>query len=1191
MIIQHMFEKDIDRAINGVIQVSNDEAIRQELDEYVVTRELRRHFADFFDAYERALDAPTDRVGVWISGYFGSGKSHFLKMLSYLLENPEVDGRRAIDYFDGKVDDPMVVEQMRRASSVETEAILFNIDDMGGGWKEGAYSETALLRTFARVFYEHLGFFGLDLKLARFERMVDLKGGTERFREAYERIAGVPWVEERDAYGFHSMEIAEAAEEALGLSADDVESWIDNEVMVTLSPVDFVADVKAYVERRKAERGGRFRLLFMADEMGQFIGSNVSRMLNLQTIVERLGSECRGDVWVAVTSQEALDEMRTIVENDFSKIQGRFATRLSLSSSSVDEVIKRRVLAKKPEMASELRAEYGAKSAVLKNLFSFERSVGDLVGYTGAVDFMESYPFVGYQFALMPDVLNQIRRHGYSGKHISTGERSMLSAFQESAQAVEGREDGTLVPFWRFFDTLERQLDHGIKQVFERARQQAARGQGLEEWDVSVLKALYLVVYLPEAQLPTTVANVAILMADDIDADTLALKEHVKASLERLIAQNYVTRDGQRYTFLTDQEQDVEREIRATQIDSADVLERIKGVVYDGVYTNVKLCRGANDFPVDRYVDDSIHGRFQNGMRLDLITVAHELSEASDIELGMRSAEQALVVLSSGGDYYDLVQGAAKVRKYAQGINREGLPEEKRRFVERKQRQANEDMRAARVLIEDAIVAARVAVAGQVVAVPAASAKAKLDSVLERLAAAVFTKAELVNAPLSSDAQLGQALAGTTQQTLDPADAPNAGACAEVMRYLKAQDRTHQQVSFGDLQRHFQERPYGWRQDDVSLVLATLVGQQRASVTYAGAPVAARDPKLRGMLTNQSNFDKLGVRVRRGVAQHLVTGTKSLLREIDPTAQVPADEDGLVAAVADSLGRVREHCEALSRRYAVGRAYPGECEVRAVRDAVDGLLFGSREPEAFLRQLSIQGDDLVDALEDMSAVESFFKSQVAIFDQGTATARRLRSEGTYFEGDPVVTGALEKIEAILQMPSPYARVHELTGLCREADAAYDEVVRGMRTRMLERLAATLAEVETYAESQKSKAGVEVGSIARDARLYAKDKRLAIEHEESCTRLDAIGSQVAAWAEQQYRKVDEAVRRAAQAKVDKAGVRMTVQPKFQPKTKVLRRADVCPTRLLGSEEEVDAYVSDIRDKLVAALRESGSVRLG
>lgn len=1189
MIIQHLFAKDINRPINGVVQVSDDRAIGQELEEYVVTRELRRHFADFFDAYERALDAPTDRVGVWVSGYFGSGKSHFLKMLSYLLSNPEVDGRRAIDYFEGKVDDPMVMEQMRRAASVETEAILFNIDDMGGGWKEGAYSETALLRTFARVFYEHLGFFGLDLKLARFEKMVDDKGGTQRFREAYERIAGVPWVEERDAYGFHSMEIAEAAEEALGLSASDVESWIDNEVMVTLSPVDLVADVRAYVERRKAECGGRFRLLFMADEMGQFIGSNVSRMLNLQTIVERLGSECRGDAWVMVTSQEALDEMRTIVENDFSKIQGRFATRLSLSSSSVDEVIKRRVLAKTDAAAHELRAEHAAKSAVLKNLFTFEGSVGDLVGYTGANDFQESYPFVGYQFTLMPDVLNQIRRHGYSGKHISTGERSMLSAFQESAQAVERSEDGALVPFWRFFDTLERQLDHGIKQVFERARQAAARGQGLEEWDVSVLKALYLVVYLPDTQLPTTVANVAILMADSIDADTLSLKARVQGALERLVAQNYVTRDGQRYTFLTDQEQDVEREIQATQIDSSDVLERIKGIVYDGIYTSNKLRKGANDFPVDRYVDDSVHGRLQNGMRLNLLTVSHELAEASDIELGMRSAGQALVALAADGDYYGLVQGAAKVRKYVQGINREGLPEEKRAFVERKQRQANEDVKAARTVLEDAIVHARVAVDGQVVSIPATTAKGKLDAVLERLAGAVFTKAELVGAPLASDAQLGEALAG--QQSLAGVDAPNAPACAEMLRYLEAQDRTHQQVSFGDLQRHFQERPYGWRQDDVSLVLATLVGQQRAGITYAGAAVAARDPKLRGMLTNQSNFDKLGVKVRRSVPAHLVSGAKALLRDLDPMAQVPSDEDGLVSAVADALGRVGDRCAALERRYQSGRAYPGEGEVRKVRTAVDALLGGSRDPEAFLRAATIAADDLADDLEDMGAVEQFFKSQSQIFDQAADTVRRLGSERTYFEGDPAVTKALADIDAILTLERPYGRVHELTDLRKAAEAAYDAVVREMRERKLEQLSATVTEVEAYCESQKAKASTEIGAIARDARIYEKNKRLAIEHEGSCTRLDAIGSQVSAWAGQQYKKVDEAVRKAAQAKIDVTGSKVTVPPVPQPRTKVLSRATVCPTKLLDSEEAVDAYVSEIRNRLMDALRECGSVRLG
>ena len=101
MKIRSMFAKDINRDINGVIKIDqNDEQVmEQELSEYVVTRELRSHFSTFYDAYERAIDEPTDKMGVWISGFFGSGKSHFLKMLSYLLTNREVAGKTALDYF------------------------------------------------------------------------------------------------------------------------------------------------------------------------------------------------------------------------------------------------------------------------------------------------------------------------------------------------------------------------------------------------------------------------------------------------------------------------------------------------------------------------------------------------------------------------------------------------------------------------------------------------------------------------------------------------------------------------------------------------------------------------------------------------------------------------------------------------------------------------------------------------------------------------------------------------------------------------------------------------------------------------------------------------------------------------------------------------------------------------------------
>ena len=102
MNIGQMFYKPIDRDLKGVIKVGQDDNlnIRQELEEYVVTRELQKHFRDFFDSYKKGIIGNTDKMGVWISGFFGSGKSHFLKILSYLLANKIVEGKSALDYFE-----------------------------------------------------------------------------------------------------------------------------------------------------------------------------------------------------------------------------------------------------------------------------------------------------------------------------------------------------------------------------------------------------------------------------------------------------------------------------------------------------------------------------------------------------------------------------------------------------------------------------------------------------------------------------------------------------------------------------------------------------------------------------------------------------------------------------------------------------------------------------------------------------------------------------------------------------------------------------------------------------------------------------------------------------------------------------------------------------------------------------------
>lgn len=268
MIIKNMFSKPIDRDIKGVIKVGQDDDanIKQELEEYVVTRELQKHFSDFFASYKRGITGNTDKMGVWISGFFGSGKSHFLKMLSYLLSNKEVASRHAFDYFADKFDDPMTSANVQKSVRIPTESILFNIDIEGPINKD----KTAVLRVFAKVFYNHCGFYGEDLKIAKLERFIDRQGKTEAFRAAFREINGDDWVNVRDSAAFFEDDVVETLQSVLGMSETAARNWFNGEENADMSIKQLVADIKEYVD----SKGDPFRLLFCVDEVGQYIGED-----------------------------------------------------------------------------------------------------------------------------------------------------------------------------------------------------------------------------------------------------------------------------------------------------------------------------------------------------------------------------------------------------------------------------------------------------------------------------------------------------------------------------------------------------------------------------------------------------------------------------------------------------------------------------------------------------------------------------------------------------------------------------------------------------------------------------------------------------------------------------------------------------------------------------------------------------
>lgn len=1155
-----IYKSDINRDINGVIKVAQDDmqSIEQELREYIITKELRKHFDTFFNNYEKSLNYPTDKIGVWISGFFGSGKSHFLKILSYLLSNNIVAGKKAVEYFADKFDDPMMFAQVERCASVPTDTILFNIDSKSPINKD----KTAILRVFAKVFYEHRGFYGDDLKVARLEQFIDKSGKMDEFKSKFVEINGDTWENARDAFAFFEDDIVEVLMSTLDMSETSARNWFNGTETADISIEQLVKEIKEYVE----SKGNNYRLLFMIDEVGQYIGSDSDLMLNLQTIVEEIGTRCGGRVWVMVTSQEAIDSITKISGDDFSKIQGRFNTRLSLSSSSVDEVIKKRILAKTENAENMLKLVYDKNSAVLKNLYTFTDAVLDLKGYANEFDFVETYPFVPYQFRLMQNVLAQIRKHGNSGKHLSGGERSMLSGFQEAAQVIADKDENALVPFSLFYNTVHTFLESTIRRVIDRCQTAADNDNGIKQYDVSILKLLYLIRYVDDVK--ANIDNITTLMVEDIRADKINMRKQIKESLDRLLSQNYIARNGDTYTFLTDDEQDIAREIRNTTVDSATIVQSIAQVIFGDLYVSKKFNYGKYNFSYDQIVDETVIGQLSGAVRLRIVTVASDLYNAGDQTLIMKSNvdNEAIVLLSNSTPYFEELENAMKIRKYVKSRNVAQLPEAIQSIIRGRQQQATAYEKRAKEFIASAILEAKYFVAGEVIENKASNVKDKLDNALGVLIESVYSKLSLIRKNFDSDAEILEILNNSAKQLAIGGNVgvDNIEAVEEIQQYLDLQSMKMLPTSMGDIQRRFGAIPYGWREIDIAAAIASLVITQKVSIKYGGSIIQPSDRRMPDYLRKRTEIDKVVVTKRQVIDAGLLKKSRDFLREYFNIMDLPNDEDGLIAFIIEKFSDKKDSCvNLLNTEYVIAK-YPGRSVVEEAIKLCDDLLSQKKDNIALLNRMVVCQDDFLDNLEDMADVTAFFKNQRNIFDNALAMLRKMDDEKEYLQAEADAIKAINQIQSIVNMPSPYNKISELPNLMQDVTKIYNGLLELKKQEVLADIQSAMAELHQTATVKQS-------DILEKADSALTAKRDAVKYSETITSLDAMKIQIAN-LRQQYLKA------------------LVVVEEPDVKTLTLNRASICFSAKLESEKDIDDYLAKLKDKLMQSLDENDVVQI-
>lgn len=1219
MKIKDIFAKSIDRSIKGVITIGDeqDANVKQELEEYVVTKELDHHFKDFFAAYAEGIQHDTTNMGVWISGFFGSGKSHFLKILAYLLENRQVAGKSALDYFvdENKIHDQETLANMKLAASVPNEVMLFNIDSKA---KNGNKSQKdAILNVFLQVFNEQLGLFGADFWIADLERDLIAQGKYAEFQAKFKELDRQhrDWLDARNAYAFLKGTIRDTLVEIGFMSEADADGFIDQlKKDYPVSVESFAKLVNQHIE----SQGDNYHMAFLVDEVGQYIGSSQQRMLNLQSIVEDLGTYTHGKAWVIVTSQQAIDKVtKNINGQDFSKIQGRFSTRIAMSSANVDEVIQKRLLSKTDASERLLEQTFDENQHVINNLISFDGKE-ERKRYDNAKMFADLYPFVPYQVVLLQDTLTAIRENGSDGKHLANGERSMLAVFQESARRLEDQDTRTLVPFSIFFQGLSHFLDHTHMIVIQRAQNNELINPSGEDnpFAVQVLETLFMIKYVQDFD--GTLNNLVTLMIDSIDTDRIELEAKVKQALQVLQEQNIVEKTSKGYEFLTDAEQDISKQIQRQGVDSGEVSQAIGEYLFSTAaisrrYTYPKL-KQQYTFVFNQWVDDRPVGQTNQDINLKIVTAANDVNR-QDMELRRQSSSpdqpQIIIDLPGESQYMDDQQQVLRIQKFILNPQEQSQDARSQRIVDVKKTELNALKAHVAEELLAALQQADIYVQGDRIDAGRKDFFTSLGQAEEQLIDEIYRNLSYIDV-VKQDSDVvalfkGDELVKTPE---------NERAVQAVLERINRDSTGHRKVSYKSVLERFSKIPYGYREIDTKWLVAKLFADAKLKVYVNGEALSLQAGlsanEIAKYFLKRQYIDSVQVTPRQAVSER----KKKDLREVASrlfNKQTFSDneDDTLMRELQGNLDNARQALDIYLRKPSY---YPGQDVLQTGRDLMTQLL-AQKDTDRFYDLISRDREDLLDwqdAMDD-DGIGEFYQSetQQEIWESGH-TQQVVYERSQKFVTGTTVKELIEKINALMKR-RPQGQIKPLKELVDQFRDAFSAEFDTGLGRAQQDIQNEQAAAETYCEDNQlatefgPRIQREFNSLLDDAREATTLNDLFIIPQQATSVRVRLVQAMDVLLKQRAEEQKEVVP-SAEEKIDSGdgdgstgGINsgsgngtigskdpeelVTPQPQFVS----VRGLGVSQSWDLNSSADIDVQVEKLKEALQQQLKEHGSIK--
>ena len=1084
MKLRDLYFNKIERAVNPAVSATkfDPETERIEIDEYVFTDEIINGLFRILDAIKN--NKPYDHVGIWIDGYYGSGKSHFLKYLDYCI-TPATRERavsrllaavKAIDPLDEKhnlsfdYEELLSIANWLKRATIDT--CIFNLET---SYDNSTDKKKAFLHVFWNEFNGKRGFNKFNITLAQnLEKPLAEKGVFEAFKE---RIAeeGGDWNDPGMAADLIDNEldwVLDIAKElAPTLSVDSIrERIIKRDTNMSIDR--FGMELASYLK----DKGDDYRLILLADEVSQFINKERDRYLNLQEIITKLSEACDNKVWVACTAQqdlsEIMDDCHIAEEKDKEgKIKGRFEVKVSLKGTQPEVITQKRILDKKEEVKPELAALYNKYKAGFDLQFKLPTSYSS---YETQDDFVDYYPFVPYQFKLIMQVFNSFLNLGYVAKEVKGNERSIIKVIHSTAKTNADAELGKFISFDELYNNM---FEEGLQARGQKAVDNALRMARTYQTDrpertrlaVRVANVLFMICNISQTDqlvFPATLDNVTSLLINDMETPRLNIKNEVEKVIEFLCDNNIIRREQgkngapETYAFYSEEEMKVAQLIQSQVVDNNTQAEQLKEIFnrYITALRNKEQYK-TRSFSVGLTIKQRTFLSNNPDVQVEFVMDAdYETAE----QLALQNSNVNRMVYYVGPQYRDNKRLYNAFYWYCQANRYMATPvtsEDNKKTRDEFEKRANEFYDGIIRKEFEKILDTCPIISGLSVIDEAELGQKRGNDryrvAMDKHLSSIYTKANLVDYP--SMPRTTEQLKKAILRNVNPGDYEGMNAVLtdaehEVEIYLNKQ---FAEVNVSDVLAKFAKAPYGWDNICTLYIINELVRRHNRDYSYANNPNVETSTVANRIVSESSKFT---LRQAKVISPQVIQNFIASWKEIFGISAVPSSTDStqLFRACRD-IESDRSLAKFIKGYKDIEQQIAGYQFCQPIREAID--LFESwlneRDPLKFFNLVIAAKDEAKVLIDKCKEVVQFTHDQLDTYKQ----LIQFQDNNQYnFPFVPMeMQGAVTDFSKLKDDPWPISGLRGYIKLQRQLSGILD----GVRNELREKIKAAYNEIFDY----------------------------------------------------------------------------------------------------------------------------------